>query len=230
VQPTDGAVGGATVANTEIGDRDAQITGDEVQAGIVWELADGGFGYAQSHGLSTDELHAFVEQVEAGDASLPQSLRSIGVTGEAVSSTSYCSQAASITEIRGSLPSRYAEALLASGGVDNSGEIRRFDSGGSSFVITAIPGTYDQVGTAFHDVTPEEWQVLLDAFVAVPDPNPVPSVVGLTRAEAERVLNQQLGFGVVVTQQGQGELVVQQSPAPGARVAPGSTVEIVVGG
>jgi hypothetical protein len=251
MQPTDGAVFGALIANSEIGGRDAQVgTGDGQQGQATWELASGGTGYASSYGLDADELHALVEQVEAGGAELPQGLRSVGMTDNALVSTSVCSDGlefhASITQVRGSLPSRYAQLVGSSSGVDAS----RFDVGDTSVLIMSMPGT-NPVGTAFHQASPEEWERLLDVRSAPPvsitaPPSAtsaesddhggevvVPSVVGDTRDEAEDLLNAKLGFGLLVQFVDAGPessgRVVQQEPQPGTRAPNASTVVIAVG-
>jgi hypothetical protein len=158
------------IANAEINGRDANVDiGENLQGGATWVLASGGTAYLYSRGLTEDEIRVLAEDVDSGGTALPQNLGSIGMTDVASISTSMCTdqqgEIASISEIQGSRPSRYAEAMNIPG-------TRRFDDGDTSFVIGGFPGRgFDATNATYHEATPQAWQHLLDATSAAEHDN-----------------------------------------------------------
>jgi hypothetical protein len=90
-------------------------------------------------------------------------MQSIGTTTNAEIAFSDCNDAggpiARITEVRGSLASRYAEMLANTGGIPH----QLFDTDHSSIAIWAIPGRFDPTDRSYHQATPDEWSRLLRA-------------------------------------------------------------------
>jgi hypothetical protein len=165
----DGIVGGGKIPNAQVNGRDASIAvGERSQGGVVWDLSSGGSASLYTHALSEDEIRVLAEQIDAGTTALPENLVSIGMTDTASASRSICmdqqGEIARISEIRGTQPSRYAEAM-ASG----TGEARRFDDGDTTFVIEGFPGRgFDATNATYHEATPEEWRQILDCNASGP--------------------------------------------------------------
>jgi hypothetical protein len=160
----DGAAGGALIVNGDVHGREANFQVHPSSAGgAVWDLADGGMGLVYSRGLTMDELRAFTSEVDAGTSALPQGMQSIGTTTTAEIAFSDCTDAdglvARITEVRGSLASRYGEMLFNAGDIST----QLFDTDDSSIVIWAFPGKFDPADRNYHQATPDEWSRLLRA-------------------------------------------------------------------
>jgi hypothetical protein len=161
VQHTGDGNAGGKMANTQVNGRDAYITPDlnthtEL---VLWDLSSGGTASVSTKGLTDDETRAVAEQIDAGSASLPENLQSIGMTGTATASMSTCvAQASSvrIIEIRGTRPSRYALAMIS--GTD---EARRFDNDDATIVIERFGGNFDVANATYHEASPREWQALV---------------------------------------------------------------------
>jgi hypothetical protein len=160
-QPPDGSVGGL-IPNDDVQGREANFqmsTG--LQGGASWDLADGGSAMVYSRGLTLDELHVFVSQIDAGTTGFPQGLQSVGTTATAQTARSVCTDArgliAQIREVTGSLASRYAEMISTTEGANT------FDTDHSSIAIEPFPGKFDPADAKYHQATREEWARLLRA-------------------------------------------------------------------
>ncbi len=162
----DGA-GGGKVANAEVHGREANFGvfpnayGEPPNGGATWDLANGGSGSVYSLGLTIDDLHAFVDQIDAGGTSFPDGLQSIGQATTAEVALSQCLDGGQqmITEVRGSLASRYAEMLSLVGNIP----VEHFDTNDSSIAIIGTPGGIDPADRNYREASPDEWSRLLEA-------------------------------------------------------------------
>jgi hypothetical protein len=160
-QVPNGNIGGL-VANGDVNGREAnfQMTGG-LRGGASWDLADGGNALVYTRGLTLEELRALVSQIDAGTSAFPQGLQSVGMTDSARIARSMCIDhtglIAQITEVTGSLASRYAEMLSTAEGSNT------FDTAESSIAIEPFPEKFGPDDTKYHQATPEEWARLLNA-------------------------------------------------------------------
>jgi hypothetical protein len=183
----DGA-GGGKVANGEVHGREANFGvfpnsyGEAPNGGATWDLTNGGSGSVYSLGLTIDDLRAFVDQVDAGTTSFPDGLQSIGPVTTAEVALSICEDASrgqvgTITEVRGSLASRYAEMLSLVGNIP----VEHFDTNDSSIAIMGSPGGFDPADRNYREASPDEWSRLLQAGQEPTTPNSTDSPATTTR-------------------------------------------------
>jgi len=162
----DGA-GGGKVANGEVHGREANFgefpnaCGQPPTGGATWDLPNGGSGSVYSLGLTIDELHEFVDQIDAGTTSFPAGLQPIGPVTTAEVAFSQCLDGGQqmITEVRGSLASRYAEMLSLVGNIP----VEHFDTSDSSIAIIGTPGGTNPADRHYREADPDEWARLLQA-------------------------------------------------------------------
>jgi hypothetical protein len=168
--PVDDGSGGGKIANDEVHGREASFTlspnthGGAPRGGANWDLADGGSAMVYSLGLTLDDLRMFVDAVDSGTPSFPDGLQSIGEATTAHVALSECLEGhdgttGAITEVQGSLASRYAEMLSLTGDIP----LQLIDTNDSSIVIWSVAGNFDPDNRSYHQATPDEWSRLLRA-------------------------------------------------------------------
>jgi thioredoxin 1 len=159
-------------ANTTVEGRPANLSaGDQGQAGIQWNLADGGSAALYGRDLSDADLHALASAIDAGTPP-PIGLTSIGTTTEATWARSTCDdpqggQSTEVEAIHGTAASRYARVIAEP-------PAYRWDAGDTTFLFFG-PGGEPTSLPEVRQATDEEWSRLLQDGVPALEDDALPA-------------------------------------------------------